>query len=321
MGGTRGTPVSRDPVCIEVEIGGCSSVQAAWASTASCPMLDNLLKPAKPSVGATELEIPTCGPARRAVSLTECLQVEGHVDDARERIVVVSGDGLEPQRAIDGLGRPHRGQGVEDHSPIAVGSGVANQLLDKKATKTRTAKTRQDIKALHLADTAFDWAVRDDPDGFICRPSDENDTLRPCVLAREAGVFAFEVLEADICLERLDVFAHQARDQRSVFWPDGFGDADLGDLHHRTVPSPGWQTRGLLAHSNESASIYFEASSSRAPLGLRRPGVFEGREAELVSERRITEAMPSKERGCPAHQGHSVRHEDFELSGLSRHGA
>jgi hypothetical protein len=39
-------------------------------------------------------------------------------------------------------------------------------------------------------------------------------------------------LEADICLERFDVFAHQARDRRSVFRPDGFGDADLGDVHH-----------------------------------------------------------------------------------------
>jgi len=39
-------------------------------------------------------------------------------------------------------------------------------------------------------------------------------------------------LEADIRLERFDVFAHQARDRHSVFGPDGFGDADLGDLHH-----------------------------------------------------------------------------------------
>ena len=32
-------------------------------------------------------------------------------------------------------------------------------------------------------------------------------------------------------LERFDIIAHQARDGRSVFGPDGFGDADLGDLH------------------------------------------------------------------------------------------
>ena len=48
-------------------------------------------------------------------------------------------------------------------------------------------------------------------------------------------MFAFEVLEADICLKRFDVFAHQTRDRRSVFRPDGFGDADLGDLHHLVV--------------------------------------------------------------------------------------
>jgi hypothetical protein len=113
-----------------------------------------------------------------------------------------------------------------------VRSGVANQLLDKKATKTRTAKPGQDIKALHLADTMFEGAIGDDPDGFICRPTDENDTLRPCILAREVGVFAFEVLEADIYLKCFDVFAHQARDRRSVFRPDGFGDADLGDVYH-----------------------------------------------------------------------------------------
>jgi hypothetical protein len=39
---------------------------------------------------------------------------------ARERIVVVSGNGLETHRAIDGLRRPHRGQCVEDHPAIAV---------------------------------------------------------------------------------------------------------------------------------------------------------------------------------------------------------
>jgi hypothetical protein len=44
-----------------------------------------------------ELGTPTCSPAGRAVSLAGCLQVEGHIDDARERIVVVSGDGLETQ--------------------------------------------------------------------------------------------------------------------------------------------------------------------------------------------------------------------------------
>jgi hypothetical protein len=48
-------------------------------------------------------------------------------------------------------------------------------------------------------------------------------------------VFAFEVLEADICAERFDIFAHQPRDRRSVFGPDGFGDADLGDFHHLAV--------------------------------------------------------------------------------------
>ena len=53
-------------------------------------------------------------------SLLECLQVEGHIDDARERIVVVGGDRLETQRGIDALRRPHEGQGVEHHSPIAV---------------------------------------------------------------------------------------------------------------------------------------------------------------------------------------------------------
>jgi hypothetical protein len=81
----------------------------------------------------------------------------------------------------------------------------------------------------------FEGAIGNDPDGFICRPTDENHTLRPCILAREACVFAFEVLEADICLERFDVFAHQARDRLSVFGPDGFGDADLDDLHHLVV--------------------------------------------------------------------------------------
>ena len=40
---------------------------------------------------------------------------------------------------------------------------------------------------------------------------------------------------ADIRLKRFDVFAHQARDRRSVFGPEGFGDADLGDLHHLVV--------------------------------------------------------------------------------------
>jgi hypothetical protein len=59
-----------------------------------------------------------------------------------------------------------------------------NELLYKKATKTRTTKPGQDIKALHLADTAFEGAVGDDPDGFVCRPSEQNDTLRPCILAR-----------------------------------------------------------------------------------------------------------------------------------------
>jgi hypothetical protein len=37
------------------------------------------------------------------------------------------------------------------------------------------------------------------------------------------------------CLERFDVFAHQARDRRSVFRPDGLGDSDLGDFHHLVV--------------------------------------------------------------------------------------
>src|ERR1700746_3448781 len=48
-------------------------------------------------------------------SLLGCLQVEGHIDDARERIVVVGGDRLETQRGIDALRRPHEGQGVEYH--------------------------------------------------------------------------------------------------------------------------------------------------------------------------------------------------------------
>jgi hypothetical protein len=43
----------------------------------------------------TERDTPTRSSARRAVSLAGCLQVEGHIDDARERIVVVTGDELE----------------------------------------------------------------------------------------------------------------------------------------------------------------------------------------------------------------------------------